>query len=154
MARAALIGAPLLLAAALVGELAAGVPAATPAATTVASVELKPDPGSRARGVASFRQRGATLSGWVVVWNLAPGTRHGVHFHGPNGACAGPARDALASHADLVADARGVAFARFSTRVTGVVLKRGVYYNVHEKGLAAGRTPSIACGDITPERLG
>lgn len=130
--------------------LAAG--AASPE-TVVAAVQLEAEEGSTARGVAYFRQRGDLLSGWVAVWGLGPGTRHAVHFHGPAGACAGPARDAVAVHPDLVADRRGVAHTTFSVRVKGLVLKKGVYYNVHAGSAAAGKTASLVCGDVKPERL-
>lgn len=125
-----------------------------PAVRTVAAVELRPDRGSAARGAAYFTQRGARLSGWVVVWGLEPGSSHAVHFHGPNGTCASkPAKPAMASHADLVADSRGVAFKRFTVTNPNQVLRRGFYYNVHSHPTAHGSSPSIACGAIRPLRV-
>ena len=118
----------------------------------VAAVELRPDGGSTARGAAYFTQRGARLSGWVVVWGLAPGSRHAVHFHGPNGSCASkPPKPAVASHSDLVANANGVAFRRFTTSSTVPALRRGFYYNVHQHPSTQGSNPSITCGDIRPQ---
>jgi hypothetical protein len=118
---------------------------------TVAAVQLRPDGGSAARGAAYFTQRGARLSGWVVVWGLEPNSRHAVHFHGPNGSCASkPAKPAVATHADLAADANGVAFVRFATTSTVQALRRGFYYNVHAGSTAQASTPSIACGAIRP----
>jgi hypothetical protein len=120
---------------------------------TVAAVELRPDSGSAVRGAAYFTQRGARLSGWVVVWGLEPRSGHAVHFHGPNGSCASsPAKPARAAHADLVADARGVAFQRFVVTSSTLVLRRGFYYNVHERPAAQGTSPSIVCGEIRPLR--
>jgi hypothetical protein len=123
-------------------------------ARTVAAVELRPDGGSAARGAAYFAQRGARLSGWVVVWGLEPGSTHAVHFHGPNGTCASkPAKPAMASHEDLRADSRGVAFRRFAVTSPNQVLRRGFYYNVHEHPTAHGSSPSIACGALRPLRV-
>jgi hypothetical protein len=121
---------------------------------TVAAVELRPDGGSGARGAAYFSQRGARLSGWVVVWGLAPRSSHAVHFHGPNGTCAStPAKPARAAHADLVANVRGVAFQRFAVLSSTQVLRPGFYYNVHSQPATAGTSPSIACGELRPLRV-
>jgi hypothetical protein len=76
-----------------------------------------------------------------------------VHFHAP-GRCGGPAVDAIAAHRDLVADRNGVAYLNFALRVRQRVLKRAVYYNVHRGPATAGKTPSIACGDVRPEASG
>jgi hypothetical protein len=124
------------------------------ATRTIAAVELRPDGGGAARGAAYFTQRGARLSGWVVVWGLEPGSAHAVHFHGPNGTCASkPAKPAVASHDDVTADSRGVAFKRFSVSSPSQVLRRGFYYNVHSHPSAHGSSPSIACGPIRPLRV-
>ena len=123
---------------------------AAAAKTVVAGVELRPEGGSGVRGAGFFRQRDTRLSGWVVVWHVPPRSRHAVHFHGP-GRCGGPPADAIAAHADLVADGRGVAFRRFSVPVRGTILRRDVYYNVHRRGASDGMSPSIACGDVRPE---
>jgi hypothetical protein len=121
---------------------------------TVAAVQLRPDGGSPARGAAYFTQRGSRLSGWVVVWGFEPRSSHAVHFHGPAGTCASkPAKPPLAAHRDLVADARGVAFQRFTVTAEAQVLRRGFYYNVHEHPSAYGASPSIACGEIRPLRV-
>lgn len=120
----------------------------------IAAVQLRPDGGGTARGAAYFTQRGARLSGWVVVWGLPPNTSHAVHFHGPNGTCASkPAKPPLAAHRDLVADARGVAFQRFAVTSSSQVLRRGFYYNVHEHPSSHGSSPSIICGEIRPLRV-
>lgn len=143
---AAVVGAAVLLASAALG--------ARPPGGVVAAVELKPDGGTSVRGVAYFTQRGRRLNGWVAVWGLEPGSAHAVHVHGPRGSCASrPAKAAVAGHADLVADARGVAFARFATVAEGLVLNPGFYYNVHAGPSSAGSTPSITCGNIRPLRL-
>ena len=118
--------------------------------TVVAAVELSPEGGSAVRGFAYFRQRGRALSGSVVVWGLASGTRHAVHFHGPSGFCGRPPKPAVAAHEDLVANAQGVAFTKFSVPSTLRVVRRGFYYNVHAKPTAEGSSPSLACGDIRP----
>ena len=121
---------------------------------TVAAVELRPDGGSAARGAAYFTQRGARLSGWVVVWGLEPRSSHAVHFHGPSGTCAStPAKPPQAAHRDLVADARGVAFQRFAVASSMQVLRRGFYYNVHSHPSSHGTSPSIACSEIRALRV-
>jgi hypothetical protein len=125
-----------------------------PLARTVAAVELRSDGGSAARGAAYFTQRGARLSGWVAVWGLEPRSAHAAHFHGPNGTCASkPAKPAMASHDDLVANSNGVAFMRFTVTSPNQVLRRGFYYNVHSLPTADGSSPSIACGVIRPLRV-
>lgn len=125
-----------------------------PVTRSVAAVQLRPDGGSAARGAAYFTQRGARLSGWVVVWGLEPGSSHAVHFHGPAGTCASkPAKPPLAAHRDLVADARGVAFQRFAVSSSAQVLRRGFYYNVHSHPSSHGTSPSIVCGEIRPLRV-
>jgi hypothetical protein len=125
-----------------------------PATRVVAAVQLRPDGGSNARGAAYFTQRGARLSGWVVVWGLPPNTTHAVHFHGPAGTCASkPAKPPRAAHRDLVADSRGVAFQRFAVTSSSQVLRRGFYYNVHEHPSTHGSSPSIVCGEIRPLRV-
>ena len=70
-----------------------------PAIRFVAAVELRPDGGSAARGAAYFTQRGARLSGWVVVWGLPPRSSHAVHFHGPAGKLCVEAGEAAAGRA-------------------------------------------------------
>jgi hypothetical protein len=136
------------------GALAVSSASAGPVTRIVAAVELRPDGGSGARGAAYFTQRGRQLSGWVVVWGLEPGSAHAVHFHGPNGTCSSnPAKPPRAAHADLIADARGVAFRRFSVQTPNQVLRRGFYYNVHARPAASGSSPSVTCGEIHPLRV-
>jgi hypothetical protein len=120
--------------------------------TAVAQALLLPSADSEVRGVGVFRQRGPRLSGVVVVWGLAPKSRHAVHFHGPNGSCARGGAPPIAAHADLVAAENGVAFARFVTTTRIPVVRRGIYYNVHANPTTAGENPEIACGDLV--RLG
>jgi hypothetical protein len=132
----------------------ASTAAGGPVSRTVVAVELRPDPGSAGRGAAYFTQRGARLSGWVVVWGLEPRSSHAAHFHGPAGTCASkPAKPPRAAHRDLVADARGVAFQRFTVSSSAQVLRRGFYYNVHSHPSAHGTSPSIVCGEIRPLRV-
>jgi hypothetical protein len=130
------------------GVAIAGAGAAQPS-RVVAGVLLQPSAESGVRGAAFFRQEGRRLSGWVAVWGLAPNSAHAVHFHGPNASCA-KAAPAVAAHADLVADARGLAFATFRTRSEQLVLRRGFYYNVHAEPAAEGTSPDISCGNIVP----
>jgi hypothetical protein len=119
--------------------------------TAVGELQLRPTVGGSPRGAGLFRQRGTRLRGWVVVWGLEPRSRHAVHFHGPNSAC-GRKADPVAAHADLVADARGIAYARVSVRSRLQVLRKGFYYNVHAKPASAAENPEIACANVMPIR--
>jgi hypothetical protein len=118
-------------------------------ATSAAELQIRPSSGSSPRGVGLFRQTGATLRGWVVVWGLQPHTRHAVHFHGPRSAC-GAKADPVAAHQDLVADARGVAYATVRVRSPVQVLRKGIYYNVHALPTGPADNPEIACANIVP----
>ncbi len=118
-------------------------------ATTAAELQIRPSAGSSPRGVGLFRQTGATLRGWVAVWGLQPRSRHAVHFHGPRSAC-GTKADPVAAHQDLVADARGVAYATVRVRSPVQVLRKGIYYNVHALPTGPADNPEIACANIVP----
>jgi hypothetical protein len=117
----------------------------------VAELQLAPSVARGPRGVGLFRQTGARLRGWVVVWGLDPHSlKHAVHFHGPNSAC-GEKADPVAAHADLKADSKGVAYAKVELRSRIQVLMKGFYYNVHRKPSSiAGQNPEIACGNVVP----
>jgi hypothetical protein len=121
------------------------------AATSMAvgELQLRPTNAGGPRGVGLFRQAGARLRGWVVVWGLEPRSRHAVHFHGPKSAC-GQKADPVATHADLVADAQGVAYATVRIRSRLQVLRNGFYYNVHAKPASASENPEIACANVVP----
>jgi hypothetical protein len=120
-------------------------------ATTVAELQIRPTVANGPRGVGLFRQTGASVRGWVVVWGLAPRSRHAVHFHGPDSFC-GQKADPVAAHADLVADARGVAYTTVKIRSPVQVLRKGIYYNVHARPLTADENPEIACANVVPIR--
>jgi Cu/Zn superoxide dismutase len=113
-------------------------------------------------GVAHVTQRGAVLSGFVVVWGLEPGSRHANHVHGnavggPLARCTPGSRRTtrhLADLPDLVADANGVAFGVVRERVTERAVRRGVYLMVHRDPttsgpMAPGMNPPIACGNLS-----
>jgi hypothetical protein len=117
--------------------------------TAVGELQLRPGVAGGPRGVGLFRQTGASLRGWVVVWGLAPRSRHAVHFHGPNSAC-GRKADPIAAHADLIADPQGVANATVKIRSRVQVLRKGFYYNVHAKPFSAQENPEIACANVVP----
>ena len=118
-------------------------------AVAVGELQLRPTVAGGPQGVGLFRQTGARLHGWVVVWGLEPRSRHAVHFHGPNSAC-GRKAEPVAAHGDLVADERGVAYAKVSVRSRVQVLRRGFYYNVHAKPSSAAENPEIACANVVP----
>ena len=115
----------------------------------VGELQIRPTIAGGPRGAGLFRQTGSNLRGWVVVWGLAPRTRHAVHFHGPRSAC-GEKADPVAAHADLVADERGVAYATVKIRSRVQVLRKGIYYNVHARPLTATENPEIACANVVP----
>jgi hypothetical protein len=144
----------LLVTAAVLGTLAGAAgavgprhEAAVPAKSAVAELQLAPSVARGPRGVGLFRQAGARLRGWVVVWGLEPNSRHAVHFHGPNSAC-GEKAEPVAAHADLKADSRGVAYAKVELRSRIQVLRKGFYYNVHQKPSTADQNPETACGNV------
>lgn len=136
----------------LVGVAAAvgtGHKAAVAGRVTVAELQITSTVAGGPRGVGLFHQTGASLRGWVVVWRLAPRSRHAVHFHGPKSAC-GRKADPVAAHADLKADSRGVAHAKVAVKSPVAVLRKGFYYNVHELPSVASENPEIACGNVVP----
>ena len=134
----------------LVAAVLAATGAGSPARAAAAEVVLAPAAGSGVHGVGLFRQRGRRLTGWVAVWGLRPRTSHAVHFHGP-GRC-GRKAPAVAAHADLLADANGVAFARFRTVSASPVVRGRFYYNVHALPGTAGENPEVACGNLARVR--
>jgi hypothetical protein len=80
-------------------------------AHAVAELEIEPSMTGGPRGVGLLRQRrNERLSGSVVVWGLDPGSRHAVHFHGPDSSC-GTKADPVAVHAEssAVSDNPGIA---------------------------------------------
>jgi hypothetical protein len=123
--------------------------AAVTVKSAVAELQLAPSVPGGPRGVGLFRQTGARLRGWVVVWGLDPHSKHAVHFHGPNSAC-GEKAEPVAAHADLKADSKGVAYAKVELRSRIQVLVKGFYYNVHRKPSIAGQNPEMACGNVVP----
>jgi hypothetical protein len=131
------------LAAVAAGTASAGTPVAR-----VAAIQLTPASSGGPEGVAYLKQVGKKLSGWIVVWGLAPESAHAWHVHGPNGSCTGTQAAPVASAADLVANANGVAFLKFSTTANVQVIRRGFYLNVHELSSADGVGPGITCGNI------
>jgi len=139
----------LLLAVVGVALLAGGIGGAGTEGPAIASVELKAQGGSGVRGLAVFRQRGVFLRGQVAVWGLQPGSRHAAHLHGPAASCDRPLPAAVATHADLVADRAGVAYATFSLRARALVVTPGFVYDVHARGRAGGSVAS--CGAIRPD---
>jgi hypothetical protein len=127
---------------------AGSVSAGGPSTARVAGVQLTAASPGGPQGVAYLKQRGQRLTGWIVVWGLAPGSEHAWHVHGPNGSCTGTQADPVASDDDLVADANGVAFVKISTTSTFQVIRRGFYVNVHELSSEDGVGAGITCGNI------
>ena len=109
-------------------------------------------------GVAHLRQRGARLTGFIVVWGLAPGSRHANHIHGRVTGKAGAAQCFPAARRsmrhildrpDLVADAAGVAFAVVNERVTERAIGRGAQLMVHaEPSGGHGTNPQLGCANL------
>jgi hypothetical protein len=114
----------------------------------VAAVELTPFSTGGPQGVAYLKQVGKRITGWIVVWGLEPSSQHAWHVHGPRGTCTGTQASPVATDDDLVADANGVAFLKFSTVSTFQVIRRGFYVNVHEFSSAGGTGAGITCGNI------
>ena len=122
-----------------------------------ASVRLSAVAGGGPQGVAFLAQRGTKLTGWLSIWGLVPGSRHGAHVHGPDAACR-PASRRTTAHLvdlpDLVADDTGVATAQISLTVNAAAVATRTYVMVHARpGATKGANPGIACGDIVLARL-
>jgi hypothetical protein len=118
-------------------------------AERVAELQIEPSVPGGPRGVGLLRHRGDRLTGWVVVWGLEPGSRHAVHFHGPDSSC-GTKADPVAVHPDLEADGEGAAAARLDIDAPADLLGPGYYYNVHAEPSSVADNPEIACGDLGP----
>ena len=113
-------------------------------------------------GVAHLTQRGAMVSGFIVVWGLAPNSRHANHLHAnPVGEaaarCAPEARRTtrhVAELPELVADGAGVAFSVVRVKVTEPAVRRGTYLMVHRDPVMQGApmvpgvNPPLACGNL------
>ncbi len=115
-----------------------------------AELRIEPTAPGGPEGVGVLEHDDGRLTGWIVVWGLEPGSRHAVHFHGPDSAC-GSKADPVAVHPDLEAGPDGVATARLEEDVPASVLERGVYYNVHAAPSSQPDNPEIACGNVEPE---
>jgi hypothetical protein len=118
-------------------------------AQTVAELAIEPSTNGGPRGVGLLREQAGRISGSVVVWGLEPGTRHAVHFHGPDSSC-GTKADPVAIHPDLEADDEGVATAQLDIAAPSDILRPGFYYNVHAESSTVSDNPEIACGDVLP----
>lgn len=131
------------IAAVTAGSVSAGRPV-----THVAGVKLTAAAPGGPEGVAYLKQTGRRLTGWIVVWGLAPQSTHAWHVHGPRGSCTGTQASPVASDDDLVADDNGVAYVEIATTTTFQVIRRGFYVNVHELSSEDGAGPGITCGNI------
>ena len=134
--------------AAITAVTAGSVSAGGPRPTRIAAVQLTSASPDGPQGVAYLRQKGQRLTGWIVVWGLAPGSAHAWHVHGPNGSCTGTQADPVASDDDLVANQNGVAYVRIATTSTLQLIRRGFYVNVHALSSLDGAGPGITCGNI------
>lgn len=134
--------------AAITAVTAGSVSAGGPPPTRIAAVQLTSASADGPQGVAYLRQKGQRLTGWIVVWGLAPGSGHAWHVHGPNGSCTGTQADPVASDDDLVANENGVAYVRIATTSTLQLIRRGFYVNVHALSSGDGAGPGITCGNI------
>jgi hypothetical protein len=115
-----------------------------------AELRIEPTAPGGPEGVGSLEHDGGRLRGWIVVWGLEPGSRHAVHFHGPDSAC-GSKADPVAVHPDLEADGDGVASVRLDVEAPAIAIADGTYYNVHAGPSSEPDNPEIACGNVAPE---
>jgi hypothetical protein len=115
-----------------------------------AELRLEPTAAGGPEGVGALEHDDGRLTGWIVVWGLEPGSRHAVHFHGPDSAC-GTQANPVAVHPDLEADGDGVASVRLDVEAPAGVVEAGTYYNVHASPSSEAENPEIACGDVEPE---
>src|SRR5262245_60475392 len=93
--------------------------------TRIASIELVPASQGGPEGVAYLKQRGNKITGWFVIWGLAPNTTHAWHIHGPSGACTpeSAAKPPVASGPDAVADENGVAYRKVSITMATQIIR-------------------------------
>jgi hypothetical protein len=136
----------LLVTAALVAGATAGTASAIPAHSVFG---LKTTADGKMVGMAALKYRARTLSGWIFVSGLTPGTTHAIHLHGP-GSCAKQQASPIVAIPDITADAAGVVVIPIS--IPGVTggnpLRRTSYLNIHEKSSAEGAGNGIICGDV------
>lgn len=112
------------------------------AAAERAGLELVPfQPGGPA-GTAYLERAGDRLEGTLVVWGLAPGTRHFAALRGPGRSCTAQVTQPLAP---LVADENGVAFRRVAVPLPAGAFD-GLALTVHAS--AARRSSAVACGSL------
>ena len=115
-----------------------------------AELTIEPTAPGGPEGVGVIEHDGGRLTGWIVVWGLEPGSRHAVHFHGPDSAC-GSKADPVAVHPDLEADGDGVASVQLDVEGPASAVDAGTYYNVHAGPSSEADNPEIACGNVEPE---
>lgn len=115
-----------------------------------AELRIEPTKPGGPRGVGVLEHDDGRLTGWVVVWGLEAGSRHAVHFHGPDSAC-GSKANPIAVHPDLEAGVDGVAAIRLDVETPATAVQAGTYYNVHAAPSSERDNPEIACGNVEPE---
>jgi hypothetical protein len=115
-----------------------------------AELRIEPTEPGGPEGVGALEHDDGRVRGWIVVWGLEPGSRHAVHFHGPDSAC-GSKANPIAVHPDLEAGSDGVAAIRLDVEAPGAAVEAGTYYNVHAAPSSEPDNPEIACGNIEPE---
>ena len=114
-----------------------------------AELRIAPTAPGGPEGVGVLDHDDGRLTGWIVVWGLEPGTRHAVHFHGPDSAC-GSKADPVAVHPDLEAGEDGVATVRLDVEAPETAVEAGTYYNVHAAPSSEPDNPEIACANVEP----
>jgi hypothetical protein len=114
-----------------------------------AELRLEPTAPGGPEGVGALEHDDGRLRGWIVVWGLEPGSRHAVHFHGPDSAC-GSKADPVAVHPDLEAGRDGVVAVRLDVSAPETAVEVGTYYNVHAAPSSEPDNPEIACANVEP----
>ncbi|MEX0675207.1 MAG: hypothetical protein WD067_10560 [Gaiellaceae bacterium] len=114
-----------------------------------AELRIEPTAPGGPEGVGVLEHADGRLTGWIVVWGLEPGTRHAVHFHGPDSAC-GRKADPVAVHPDLEAGRDGVVAVHLDVGAPETALEAGTYYNVHAAPSSEPDNPEIACANVEP----
>ena len=118
--------------------------------TATATAEPRSVPASR-MGLAAWGSSDRRARTCVAGWSsglLVPGSRHAVHFHGPNSSCGQKADPVAATPTSSPTRAASPTRRSRSSRVQ--VLRKGIYYNVHARPLTATDNPEIACANVVP----
>ncbi len=107
---------------------------------------------TNAHGTAQLEQKGDKLTGTIKVEDLEPNSRHAAHLHGPDGSC--EPQKMVSNMAvvlpELVANAKGVATAKFDFTVHQQVVEPGYFIMVHQEGNPPSQRGEVGAAPASP----